>query len=136
MAKVQFSNVLAIDYGHKRIGLARAGAIARLPQPIGTFNNDVSFPGKLRLILNEEAIDLIVIGLPRNLKGETTPQTAEVQAFVEQQIKPLTSVQVCYYDETLTSVAAESYDAKLIAKYGKDSLAAVEILADFLKGNE
>lgn len=136
MAQVKYVNALGIDVGAKRIGLARVNAVAKIPEPLGTFINDDTFPGAMINLIEEHGIDVIVVGLPRNLQGQETPQTEIVKTFVNEIIKKNTSLSVVFQDETLTSVAAGQYGQDAIARYGLDSLAAVEILNDFIKVNE
>ena len=133
MVQVKFVNALGIDVGSRRIGIARVNSIAKIPEPLGTLINDETFPDAMTRLLVEHSIDIIVIGLPRNLRGEETPQTNTVRLFVDDIIKKNTDKPVQYQDETLTSVAAGNYSQDVIAKFGLDSLAAVEILKDFIK---
>lgn len=136
MAQVKYVNALGIDVGARRIGLARVNAIAKIPEPLGTFLNDDTFPSAMTHLIEEHSIDVIVIGLPRNLQGAETPQSDSVRGFVEKVIKQATTLPVVFQDETLTSVAAGHHGHDAIARYGLDSLAAVEILNDFIKAND
>lgn len=136
MAQVKYVNALGIDVGAKRIGLARVNAIAKMPEPLGTFLNDDTFPDAMIKLIAEHDADVIVVGLPRNLQGVETPQTETVKSFVEEVIKKNSNLPIIFQDETLTSVAAENYGNDAIERYGLDSLAAVEILNDFIKANE
>lgn len=136
MAQVKYDNALGIDVGERRIGLARVNSVAKIPEPLGTFLNDDAFPAALINIIAEHSIDVIVVGLPRNMQGLETPQSDSVRVFVEEVIKAKTNIPVHFQDETLTSVAAEGHGRDAIARYGLDSLAAVEILKDFIKDQE
>lgn len=133
MAQVKYDNALGIDVGERRIGLARVNSVAKIPEPLGTFSNDDAFPVILSNIIAEHSIDVIVVGLPRNMQGLETPQSDSVRIFVEEVIKAKTNIPVYFQDETLTSLAAESHGRDAITRYGLDSLAAVEILKDFIK---
>ncbi len=136
MGPVKYVNALGIDVGAKRIGLARVNAIAKIPEPLGTYLNDDTFPAALIKLTDEHDINVIVVGLPRNLKGEETPQSKIVRDFAESVIKMNTNLPVIFQDETLTSVAAERHGRDAIERFGIDSLAAAEILNDFIKANE
>lgn len=136
MEQVKYVNALGIDVGTKRIGLARVNAIAKIPEPLGTFLNDDTFTNAMTSLIAEHSIDVIVVGLPRNMQGVETPQTEIVKSFAEEVIKKNSKLPIIFQDETLTSVAAENYNNDAIARYGLDSLAAVEILNDFIKANE
>jgi len=136
MALVKYDNALGIDVGARRIGLARVNSIAKIPEPLGTFMNDNAFPTALTRIIAENSIDAIVVGLPRNMQGLETPQSENVRIFVEEVIKKAVNLPIYFQDETLTSVAAGDYDQGIIKRFGLDSLAAVEILKDFIKDQE
>lgn len=136
MAQVKFVNALGIDVGARRIGVARVNAVAKIPEPLGTFMNDQTFPDAVKKLISEHDVDLIVIGSPRNLQGEETPQTNWVKDYVENTIRPLSDLPIIYQDETLTSVAAGHHGHEAITRFGLDSLAAVEILSDFIKNNQ
>lgn len=131
--KPTFNNALGIDVGEKRIGIARVNSVAKLPEPLATIKNDASFTRNLNSLITKHGIDLLVVGLPRNMYGQETAQTQTVRQFVNDVIKKHTNLQVYYQDETLTSVAAESTNStKVIEKFGVDALAAVEILNGFI----
>lgn len=135
MAQVKFVNALGIDVGARRIGLARVNAVAKIPEPLGTFMNDDTFPEAVKSLIAEHGIDLIIVGLPRNMQGEVTPQTDWVKRYVDETIKPISDLPIIYQDETLTSVAAGHHGHEAITRFGLDSLAATEILKDFVKEN-
>jgi len=131
------NNLLALDVGGVRIGVAIAHAIARLPRPLTTL--DATAPdvlAQLERIIHVEEIGRIVVGLPRNLQGQDTEQTAVVQAFAAG-LESL-GLPISFQDEALTSRKAE---AELNARgkaYNKgdiDSLAATYILEDWLAVN-
>jgi putative Holliday junction resolvase len=130
----QVTNFLALDVGSVRIGLAGANSIVRIAHPLATLTNDESFLEKLTAILAEEQIGILVVGLPRNLDGDSTPQTDFVEAFVTQ-LEPL-GLPIYFQDEALTSSKAEAElesRGKPFEKGDVDALAATYILDDFLQ---
>ena len=131
---LSYSNALGIDVGEKRVGVARVNAIARLPEPLGTYSAS-GFESTLAKLLDEHDIDCIVVGLPRNMTGQETAQTAAVRSFTAECIEPTIGERpLIFVDETLTSVAAESRASKeQVAKLGIDSFAAAEILDNFAR---
>lgn len=133
MGQVKFVNALGIDVGARRIGIARINSVAKIPEPLGTFLNDDTFPEAMTRLIAEHQIDAIVVGLPRNLQGVETPQTNIVRDFVDQVIKKATNLPIIFQDETLTSIAAGHHTHEAITRFGLDSLAATEILKDFIK---
>ena len=130
------ANLLGLDIGEKRIGVARASTSARLPQSLETLNNDDTFLDKLKSTISEYQIDTLVVGLPRNLNGEETKQTAYVRDFCNEKLKLLT-LPIVMQDETLSTYAAEERlgsGKKLYKKSEIDSAAAAIILEDYLQG--
>ncbi len=125
------SSIVALDVGERRIGVAVANDIARLPSPHGVLQNNVAVWDEIRSLMKEVSADVLVVGLPRNLSGDDTAQTMYVRNFV--QLAP--DLAVVFQDEALTSKKAE---AELIARgkpYAKgdiDALAATYILEDYL----
>lgn len=135
MQQINYTNALGLDIGSKRIGVARINSVARIPEPLVTLENNDSFTVELRKIIDKEAVDLIVVGLPRNMSGEETQQTNIVKDFVDKVLRPSINLPIIYYDETLSSVDAEKYSDDTKKKRGIDAIAAAEILRYFNEGN-
>lgn len=128
-------SILGIDAGEKRIGLAIAGQVARLPRPLTTLPNDARLFDTLQRLIKEEMVQLIVVGLPRSLKGEETAQTRWVRGFAENLRRKVNSP-IVFQDEALSSKTAEQElleRGKPYAKVEVDALAAAYILDDYLK---
>jgi putative Holliday junction resolvase len=127
-------SILALDVGDKRVGVARASLIARLPAPLTTLQRGETFFEELqRIVANEDAAALVV-GLPRGLDGQTTAQTQATEAFVAD-LKQYIDRPVHLQDEALTSKKARAeLDAgkKQYRRGDIDALAATYILEDFL----
>ncbi len=127
---------LALDVGERRIGVAKSQPGMRLVTPLVTLeNNQTVFQEVAALSLKEQAT-AVVVGLPRNLTGDDTPQTALVRQFVDE-LKATLSVPVHFQDEALTSrkaVAELEGRAKPYRKEEVDALAACYILEDFMEG--
>lgn len=107
---------LGIDYGRRRIGLARSdasGMIARPWQAMAAAGSPVASARLVAGILTatgadpDEAIGAIVVGLPRRLNGDDTDLTADVRTFATA-LGAATGLGVALVDERLTSVEAES----------------------------
>ena len=127
--------LLALDVGERRIGVARADSIGRIATPLTPLDVDGTEVVALqRLLLENEATGLVV-GLPRNMSGESTKQTALVQQFVQNRLRAF-ELPIAYQDESLTSVAAEQELQKRKKPYQKgdvDALAATYILQDYME---
>jgi putative Holliday junction resolvase len=128
------SNVIALDVGDKRIGVARANTIARIAEPVTTLDATQQPIADIQRIIAEERASVVVVGLPRNMSGEETAQTAKIRAFAAQ-IEAACTSPVVFQDESLTSVKAEEHLSEQKKGYNKadvDALAAVYILDDYL----
>jgi putative Holliday junction resolvase len=134
MAVQAVNNIIALDVGERRIGVAIANNIARLPRPLTTLENNQDVVGELQRLITQEEVGVVVIGLPRNLKGEDTPQTAFVRQFAL--LLTHLAVVIKWQDEALTSVKAERELKERGRQYNKediDALAATYILDDYLQ---
>jgi putative Holliday junction resolvase len=127
--------ILALDVGSVRIGVARASSLVRLPEPLVTLSNDDQTVESIKQLVLEHDVKELVIGLPRGLDGQETGQTTSVREFVANLSQEL-SLPIFLQDEAVTSRKAEE---ELLARgkpYGKgdiDALAATYILEDYLK---
>lgn len=135
MQQINYTNALGLDIGDKRIGVARINSVARLPEPLVTLENNENFVLELKNIIDKESVDLLIVGLPRNMDGGETQQTETVKEFVEVVLRPNINLPIIFYDETLSSVEAEKYPAVVKQKMGLDAIAASEILKYFDEGN-
>ncbi|HUC86832.1 MAG TPA: Holliday junction resolvase RuvX [Candidatus Saccharimonadales bacterium] len=128
------SNILGVDFGAKRVGLALAVAEAA-PQRLSTLPNDAQLLAALSAQLADHAIDTVVVGLPRNLDGDDTAQTAVARAFAARLRAAHPEIQVILQDEAGTSQVARE---RLIHQKVRDVAAVLDqeaaaiIVEDFL----
>lgn len=125
--------VLGLDIGDVKIGLATAGVIARIPTPLKTVANDDSLIDVLSDIMQQEEIVMLVVGVPRNLNGEETPQSVKIR---EQGLVIANTLQkeVIFVDESLSSKRADAYLLEhRNTSATQDSIAACFILEEFIK---
>jgi putative Holliday junction resolvase len=128
------NSYIALDVGDVRIGVAVANAEVRFPRPLMTLLNDDNLWPNLEALLKDNDVIGIVVGLPRNLRGDATDQTRKVEAFVEI-LKTHTTLPISFQDEATTSVKAEAElraRGKPYEKADIDALAATYILEDYL----
>ncbi len=126
------SNIIALDIGKTRIGVAKAHTVARFPSPYTTLINDATVIEAIRAILQAESVETIVVGLPRSLSGNETDQTVYTRDFARQLEEYATIV---FQDEALTSKKAQAeleLRRKPYTKGDIDALAATYILEDYL----
>lgn len=133
MAQSKPQELLALDIGTKRIGVARANSLARIPESLGILDNDDSIYANLQQIIDERNPAIIVIGIPRNLSGELTHQSQSILDWTKGFIDRVkTNARVVHSDETLSSVAAREIDPS--ARHIDDQAACV-ILDDYMRSN-
>lgn len=133
MTKVA-NNILALDVGERRIGVAMAGTVARIASPLTTLSNDERIFTALQELIQHHKVGLVVVGRPRNQQGETTAQTQAIEAFVVR-LQSRIAVEIAWQDESLTSLKAEAelqQHGKIAPKGAVDALAATYILDDYL----
>jgi putative Holliday junction resolvase len=99
--------VLAIDHGTRRIGLALSDELQIIAQPLEFVPAQPpdAVLERLKSLLQEKDVGLILVGLPRNLDGSEGPAAQAVRAFVAW-LKEAVTVPVQTWDERLTSVQA------------------------------
>lgn len=129
------TNTLGLDVGEKRVGVAIIADGLAMARTMPTLNHDDKLMDCLRTIISDRSIEQLVLGLPRNLAGDETPQTVYVRQFADQ-LKQQTGLPIIFQDEALTSVHAEQSlraTGKIFAKGDIDGLAAQAILNDYLE---
>jgi putative holliday junction resolvase len=148
-------NILALDYGRARIGLAVASAGSGLAQPLGVLerinrNEDMR---RLRELVCEQGVKRVVVGLPLRLDGTRGEMAEEAERFARRVHREL-GLPVAMMDERLTSWEAErqleeqqgrTYQAtlgrprsgknraKVATKTYVDAMAAAIILKEYLE---
>lgn len=122
---------IAIDYGEKWIGIAMSDSSGLIASPVGTIAA-TDLEEELLKISEQKSISTIYVGLPIHLSGDEGISAAKARALAAR-INLLNIAPVRLVDERLSTSSATS-DKSLIAKFGIDSLAAVEILKFALDG--
>jgi putative holliday junction resolvase len=117
--------VLAIDWGSKRMGLAIGNTEARIAKPFETWENTPQFLKRLGKLCHQQNIKTVVVGYPRNLDGGATAQSHQVKNWTKE-LKKVISCKVVMQDESLTTPAK--------ATANRDAEAAAVILQDYLDG--
>ena len=124
--------ILGLDYGERRVGVALAHTVARLPRPLTTLDNNAEMLQNIQQIIKQEDAALVVVGLPRGMDGGYTAQTRTAERFADE-LKRALNVPVELADETLTSVDAEAYlGSGPHNKAAVDAVAASLILERYL----
>ena len=102
--------ILGIDPGSVRIGLALSDPTGLIAQPLTvlTRRSAAEDMAALRRLMGEHDVDRVVIGLPRLMDGRLDAAAAAAQEFGNA-LARATGRPVEYWDERLTTVAAERY---------------------------
>ncbi|MBO9471922.1 Holliday junction resolvase RuvX [Shimia sp. R10_1] len=100
--------LMGLDLGTKTIGVAISDGLRTVATPIETVKRKKFGVDAQRLVtlLNERAVGGIILGLPRNMDGTEGPRAQSTRAFARN-LAPLVSVPIGFWDERLSTVAAE-----------------------------
>lgn len=144
------ARVLALDVGRARIGVALSDRDGRMAMPVETVRrttkdgvkNHADFR-RICEIVAENQVSRIVVGLPKDLKGNDSASVRDARYFARGLEVGLTraglNAPIEFYDERLTTVIATNalQAAGVNAKRGRavvDQAAAVAILQGWLDG--
>ena len=97
--------ILGIDYGEKRVGLALSDPMHMIASPYKTIPNNHDLIVAIQSIMKAEIVEIVVVGLPKGMKGQETAQTKHVNSFVENLNQ--NDIKVELVDERLTSISAK-----------------------------
>lgn len=105
--------ILSIDYGEKRLGLAVGDTETGFAFGRETLTNKGNdfIVAKLRVLIQAEEIEKIIIGLPKSLSGKDSIQTKKVREFGKY-VKMGLKLPIEFIDERLTSVQAKKSGVK------------------------
>ncbi len=132
--------ILALDHGTKRIGVAVSDETKTIAQPLEYIPAEpfADFLKRLKELLIEKEIDLVLIGLPRNMDGSYGPAAQKVEAFVAV-LRNAITIPVKTWDERLTSSQANRILIQGGVRRDKrkekvDKMAAAILLQSYLDG--
>lgn len=128
--------LLALDIGEVRIGLAIADTSIGIAVPIDTIAmNEVTFRKDIAHLIVSNGITALIVGYPRNQSGEATQQTDYVIKMTSE-LHDL-GVEIIFQDESLSSVIAKDRlgitHRRIQDKGVVDAEAAAIILQDYLE---
>ncbi|EAV47567.1 Holliday junction resolvase-like protein [Methylophilales bacterium HTCC2181] len=131
------TNVIAFDFGEKKIGVAIGNSITKTAHPLETIRK-VKKSERIEIIenlLNEWEPGIVVVGLPLNEDGTESRLTLLAQNFAKK-IKNRFQVPIVMVDERYTSVEAKillNENVKSIKKGNQviDQVAAQIILGSY-----
>ena len=130
--------ILSVDYGDVRTGVAVCDKFEMLASPVGIVNEkyEPKLIASLVEIINSKKLELIVVGLPKNMDGSLGFRAQACTEFAEH-LTEACGIKTVMWDERLTTVSA--YRALNEADFhGRktrqviDAVAAITILQDYL----
>ncbi|HNZ80581.1 MAG: Holliday junction resolvase RuvX [Bacteroidales bacterium] len=134
--------ILAIDYGRKRCGIAVSDPlklIANGLKTVATQDLDAFFEQYLK----EETVDLVVVGLPKQLNNEPSEAMSYIEPYVRKFKKKYPEIPLVYSDERFTSVLAHKamLEGGLKKKDRRnkalaDEVSATILLQDYMEFNK
>jgi putative Holliday junction resolvase len=129
----KYLNILAIDFGDKRVGIARGDTDTFLSRPYKIIENKgMDFLiSEISGIISEADINLLVLGYPLSLAGKYTKQTEKIDNFYNF-LKNNLDLEIIKVNEQLSSRQAKSI-LHSDSMFGRvDDIAAMIFLDSFL----
>lgn len=131
--------ILCIDYGGKRTGIAVSDPMRIIATSLTTVETKVLFPF-LKKYFQDEQVDLVLVGEPKNWDESDTHATPLVKAFVNKFKKDFPSLPVVMVDERYTSKMASQAMVEMgmkkkdrQVKGNVDQIAATIMLQEYMR---
>ena len=134
------ARILGIDFGEKRVGLALSDRLNLIASPYKTIQyaskNDLL--NEIKKVVFDKEIEIFVLGLPLNMKGQDSNQTKKVRSF--KKLLSILELPIFYEDERFSSIVAKNSLVLQNVKTGHnkseiDKTAAAIILQQYLDRN-
>jgi putative Holliday junction resolvase len=132
--------ILALDHGTRRVGVAVSDEMGMIAQPLEYIPPEpfADFLARLKELLRDKEVSLILVGMPRNMDGSYGPAALKVQEFVVA-LKEAVTVPIKTWDERLTTAQAQRFliQGKVRREQRKekvDKTAAAILLQSYLDG--
>lgn len=131
--------ILAIDYGQKRTGIAVSDILQMIANGLATVETKELWEFLANYMQNED-VETIVVGYPRQTNGEDSENMKRITPFVNRLKKLYPEKNIEMYDERYTSVLAHqailSSGIRKKARQNKslvDKISATIILQDYME---
>jgi len=130
--------ILALDHGTVRIGVALSDELKMMASPLEFIPAEpfAEVLTRLKALVREKEVELIVIGMPRNMDGSYGPAAEKVREFATA-LKDALAIPLKMWDERLSSTQANRMMAEGGVKRDKrkekvDGMAAAIFLQSYL----
>ncbi len=134
-----YTRLLGIDFGLKRIGLALTDPLMTFAYPYKTISNAPKMWDDISRVIREQNIIKIVLGFPLKESGERGEVSKEVEKF-KAELEKREKIEVILIDERYSSSIAQERIMESVSKKSKrrdkglvDMNAAAVILQDYLE---
>lgn len=135
--------ILGLDVGERRIGIAISDPLNKIALPLSQIERTDKLEETLQKIEEftlQYRVERIVVGLPRNMKGEEGWEVKKVRSFVSSLLSRI-NIPLFFIDERFSTVSVERILRKGKVSFSKrrqvkDKLAAVIILQSYLDSQE
>ena len=98
---------LGIDLGDARVGVAATDDLGMLAHPLETIQvRSTDVPKRILELAEKKRVEVIVVGMPRNMDGSFGPAAEKAKAFIAD-LQTRTTCRVQPWDERLTTVTAQ-----------------------------
>jgi len=130
--------ILALDHGTRRIGVALSDEMKMIASPLEYIPAEpfADFLKRLKEIITVKEVELLLVGMPRNMDGSYGPAALKVREFVEV-LKEAVTIPIKTLDERLTTVQAQRFLIQGNVRRGQrkekvDKTAAAILLQSYL----
>ena len=102
------ARTLGIDHGTKRMGIAVSDELGMIAQPLEYIpaHPIEDFFKALEVLIKEREVNLIIVGMPRNMNGTYGPAAEKVRFFVASLKEYFPEMPIRTWDERLSSSQA------------------------------
>ena len=97
--------VLALDWGEVRVGAAISDPTGQIAFPLDRILESKNSSTEIKQIVEDLKVDVVLIGMPHNLKGEPSKSSEKLKRFTDN-LSKIISVPIEFIDERFTSVQA------------------------------
>lgn len=104
--------IMGLDYGDKTVGVAVSDDLLLTAQPVETVKRERANKlrqtyARIETIIQQYDIEKVVVGLPKNMNNEEGIRCVLTREFAET-LERRTGLEVIFWDERLTTVAADA----------------------------
>jgi len=120
---------MAIDYGTVRIGIALSDPLRMIAKPFSVIENMGldDLIAKINVLIRENMVGQVVLGMPYALNGQETAKTLETKAFMQELQKQI-DIPLLAWNESLSTDGANS-ELKRLGINWKDARKVIDAMA-------